>query len=93
MKIKWTIFLKWCHSNRVDFRVPPIMSIDEFLLYVFQDRKFQPGTLDGYTSGTTNHIDNSVNNVSENESLARPWIVFTETDLRVGLASPLGTCL
>ena len=38
---------KWCLSNRVDFRAPLIKSIADFLLYLFQNRKFQPSTIDG----------------------------------------------
>ena len=44
---KWTIFTKWCLSNQVDFRAPPPKAIADFLLYLFQDRKLQPGTIDG----------------------------------------------
>ena len=47
---KWSIFTKWCLSNQVDFRAPPLKSIADFLLYLFQDRKLQPGTIDGYRS-------------------------------------------
>ena len=47
---KWTIFTKWCLSNQVDFRAPPLKAIADFLLYLFQDRKLQPGTIDGYRS-------------------------------------------
>ena len=45
---KWTIFTKWCLSNQVDFRAPPLKAIADFLLYLFQDRRLQPGTIDGY---------------------------------------------
>ena len=41
---KWTIFTKWCLSNQVDFRAPPLKAIGNFLLHLFQDRKLQPGT-------------------------------------------------
>ena len=47
---KWYIFTKWCMSNQVDFRAPPIKSVADFLMYLFQDRKFQPSTIDGYRS-------------------------------------------
>ena len=33
---KWTIFTKWCLTNQVDFRAPPVKSIADFLLYLFQ---------------------------------------------------------
>ena len=41
---------KWCLSNQVDFRAPPLKAIADFLLHLFQDRKLQPGTIDGYRS-------------------------------------------
>ena len=33
---KWTIFTKWCFTHKVDF-----------LMYLFEDRKLQPSTIDG----------------------------------------------
>ena len=36
---------KWCFSNQVDFRAPPLKAIADFLLHLFQDRKLQPGTM------------------------------------------------
>ena len=47
---KWTIFTKWCLSNQVDFRAPPLKAIADFLLHLFQEKKLQPGTIDGYRS-------------------------------------------
>ena len=47
---KWTIFTKWCVTNQVDFRAPPVKSVADFLMYLFQDRKQQPSTIDGYRS-------------------------------------------
>ena len=41
-EVKWTIFTKWCLSNQVDFRAPPLKAITDFLLHLFQDRKWQP---------------------------------------------------
>ena len=40
---KWIIFTKWCFSNQVDFRAPPLKAIGDFFLYLFQDRKFPHG--------------------------------------------------
>ena len=31
----WITFTKWCFSNQVDFRVPPVKSIADFFIYVF----------------------------------------------------------
>ena len=47
---KWSVFEKWCHDNKVDVRASPVMSIADFLLYLFEVKKLQPGTIDGYRS-------------------------------------------
>ena len=44
---KWAIFTKWCISNQVDFRSPPVKSVADFLLYLFEVKKLQPSTIDG----------------------------------------------
>ena len=41
---------KWYCSNQVDFRAPPVKAIADFLLHLFQDKKLQPGTIEGYKS-------------------------------------------
>ena len=68
---KWTIFTKWCLSNQVDFRAPPLKAIADFLLYLFQDRKLEPGTIDGYRSAIADKLGNSPINVSKDENLTR----------------------
>ena len=68
---KWTIFTKWCLSNQVDFRAPPLKAIAYFLLYLFQDRKLQPGTIDGYRSAIADKLGNVPINVSKDENLIR----------------------
>ena len=68
---KWTIFTKWCLSNQVDFRAPPLKAIADFLLHLFQDKKLQPGTIDGYRSAITDKLGNSTINVSKDENLTR----------------------
>ena len=32
---KWNIFAKCCHSSQVNFRSPPIKSVEDFLMYIF----------------------------------------------------------
>ena len=56
---KWTIFTKWCHSNQMDFSVPHIKYIADFLLYLFQDKKLQPSTIDGYRSAIADKLGNT----------------------------------
>ena len=68
---KWTIFKKWCLSNQVDFRAPPLKAIADFLLHLFQDRQLQPGTIDGYRSAIADKLGNSTINVSKDENLTR----------------------
>ena len=68
---KWTIFSKWSLSNQVDFRAPPLKAIADFLLYLFQDKKLQPGTIDGYRSAIADKLGNSSINVSKDENLTR----------------------
>ena len=66
---KWTIFTNWCLSNQVDFRTPPLKAIADFLLHLFQDRKLQPSTIDGYRSAIADKLGNSTINVSKDENL------------------------
>ena len=68
---KWTIFTKRCLSNQVDCRAPPLKAIADFLLHLFQDRKLQPGTIDGYRSAIADKFGNSTINVSKDENLTR----------------------
>ena len=68
---KWTIFTKWCLSNQVDFRAPPLTAIADFLLHLFQDKKLQPGTIDGYRSAIADKLGNASVNVSKDENLTR----------------------
>ena len=65
---KWTIFIKWCLSNQVDLRSPPVNSVAAFLLYLFQDRKLQASTIDGYRAAIADKLGNSPINVSKDEN-------------------------
>ena len=53
------------------FRAPPVKSIADFLQYLFQDRKLQPSTIDGYRSAIADTLGNSPINVSKDKNLAR----------------------
>ena len=66
---KWTIFTKWCISNQVDFRAPPVKSVADFLMYLFQDKKLQPSTIDGYRSAIADKLGNSPINISKDDNL------------------------
>ena len=62
---KWNIFTKWYLSNLMDFRAPPIKSIADFLLYLVQDKKLQPSTIDGYRLAIEDKLGNLPINVSK----------------------------
>ena len=66
---KWSVFTKWCLTHQGDFRAPPVKSVADFLMYLFQDRKLQPGTIDGYRSAITDKLGNSSINISKDENL------------------------
>ena len=66
---KWAVFTKWCITNKVDFRSPPVKSVGDFLLYLFEDRKLQPGAIDGYRSAIADKLGNSSINISKDENL------------------------
>ena len=68
---KWTIFTKWYLCNQVDVRAPPLKAIADFLLHLFQDKKLQPGTIDGYRSAIADKLGNVTINVSKDENLTR----------------------
>ena len=68
---RWTIFKKWYLTNRLDFRSPPVKSVEDFLLYLFQDRKLQPSTIDGYRSAIADKLGSSSNNISKDKNLTR----------------------
>ena len=68
---KWTIFKKWCVSNQVDFRSPPIKSVADFLMYLFEDKKLQPSTIDGYRSAIADKLGDTTVNISKDDNLTR----------------------
>ena len=68
---KWTIFTKWCEANQVDFRSPPVKSVADFLMHLFEDKKLQPSTIDGYRSAIADKLGNTTVNISKDDNLTR----------------------
>ena len=68
---KWAIFTKWCVTNQVDFRSPPVKLLADFLLYLFEDKKLQPSTIDGYRSAIADKLGNATVNISKDDNLTR----------------------
>ena len=71
MRQSGLFFTKWSLTNQVDFRAPPVKSVADFLMYLFQDRKLQPSINDGYRSAIADKLGNSPINISKDENLAR----------------------
>ena len=63
--------IKAPQSGQVDFRATPLKAIADFLLHLFQDRKLQPSTIDGYRSAIADKLGNSTINVSKYQNLNR----------------------
>ena len=68
---KWTIFTKWCVTNQVDFRSPPVKSVADFLMHLFEDKKLQPSTIDGYRSAIADKLGNTTVIISKDDNLTR----------------------
>ena len=66
---KWALFTKWCITNQVGFRSPPVKSVADFLLYLFEDKKLQPSTIDGYRSAIADKLGNTTINISKDDNL------------------------
>ena len=62
---------KRCTIHQVDFRAPPVKLVADLLMYLFQDRKLQPSTIDGYRSDIADRLGNSPINISKDENLTR----------------------
>ena len=79
-------------SNQVDFMAPPIKSVADFLMHLFQDRKLLPSTTDGYTSAIGDKLGiHPLISTKMKKSLIS-WIVSKETDPKDRGKSPPGTC-
>ena len=50
-------------------RAPPVKSVADFFMYLFQDRKLQPSTIDGYRSAIADKLGNSRINISKHDNL------------------------
>ena len=68
---KWSIFTKWCISKQVDFKSPPLNSVADFLLYLFEVKNLQPSTIDGYRSAIADKLGNATFNISKDDNLTR----------------------
>ena len=68
---KWAVFVRWCKAHQVDFHSPSVEHIADFLVHLFQDKKLQPSTIDGYRSAIADKVGNFTVNISKNKNLDR----------------------
>ena len=68
---KWSVFVRWCEENKVDFRSLSIKQIADFLLFLFQRRHLQPSTIEGCRTAIANKVGNDHINISKDENLTR----------------------
>ena len=66
---KWSVFVRWCESNQVDFTSPSLTQVADFLMHLFQERNLQPSTRDGYRLAIADKIGNARININKNEDL------------------------
>ena len=58
-------------TNQMDFGSPPVKSAADFLMYLFEDKKLQPSTIDGYRSAIADKLGNTTVNISKDDNLTR----------------------
>ena len=68
---KWSIFVKWCGSHKVDFRSPSLNQVAEFLLFLFKEKNLQPSTIDDYRTAIADKIGCDKVNFGKDENLTR----------------------
>ena len=62
-------------------------AVAEFLTYLFQDKKLQPSTIDGYRSAIADKLGNSPINISKDDNLTRLLDSFHRDRGRRGIPS------
>ena len=90
---KWAIFTKWCITNQVDFRAPPVKSVADFLMYLLRRGNYSPAPL--MATGLPLLINWEIQSSTSAKMKISPvsWTVSTETDPRAEGVSPPGTYL
>ena len=53
---KWKIFSNWCRGRRIDPVHPSSPEIADFLIFLFQEKKYQMSTIKGYRSAIANTL-------------------------------------
>ena len=75
---KWTIYTKWCQNNHVNLRAPH-QSHSRLPPVLFQDRKLQPSTINGYRSAIADKKGNCPLMSARTKISLVSWIVYIQT--------------
>lgn len=69
---KWQVFTRWASEHDVDPMSPSMSQIADFMLFLFEDKKLQPSTIQGYRTALADRLDASANlNVGSDLFLSR----------------------
>ena len=70
-KSKWALFEKWCRENSVDFSTPSVKHISDFFMYLYQDLKRRPSTIDGYRTAIVDTLGPVGHHIAQSSDLHR----------------------
>ena len=87
-------FYQVMYHSSGGLRAPPVKSVADFLRYLFQDRKLQPSTIDGYRSAIADSqplLKICTSMLVRIKISLISWIASTETDPKAGGEPPPGT--
>ena len=68
---RWTLFSKWCDTNKVDIKKPSVAQIADFLLYLFKDKQLKPSTIAGYRIAIADGLGTYGSSISNSRELSR----------------------
>ena len=77
-------FYQVMYHSSGGLRAPPVKSVVYFLRYLFQDRKLQPSTIDGYRSAIADGLEICPSILVRKKISLVSWIASTETDPKAG---------
>ena len=85
---KWTICYKWCITNQVSLRAPPVKSVADFLMYLMKTGSYSPALLMVIVQPLLINWEVDPSTSARTKISLVSWIVSTETDPKAGRAYP-----
>ena len=68
---KHNMFKYWCSDHGVDAVKPSLAQLSNFFMFLFDEKKLAPGTIQAYRTALADFIPDSVLNIRESEELTR----------------------